>query len=664
MGRQLPHLRRLEENRQRLIPPWDPQDQSSSSMKAMVRTLRQPRSDLLRHTATIALSYAWRGQLNNPEPGLLAAAWRHRWLVAGVTALVVALSLAIGFLRPQPPRHSALATVLIQEPITAETVGQSVVSAAHLRSQVEILGSPVVAKAAREIVNENDPTVLAEDDLLETTITGGIESPLVEIQVVAPTPELAIAYVNAIAESYREVSQRQATSTSEARIAHIDAQVEGIDERLREIEQAVAEFVTGDEGLAELRGQSQDAVSEISRLQTTLVTDGALSEVQAEAIRQRIRDYGEVMAVYREALAATSSNPELRALEEEQALQVARRATLLTLRDEIAVDMSLASDGMVLIQPASTALQLPAVDLARVLAVGLLVGAAAGLGLARFLSVSRRTFSSRFEPEQVLGAPLLADVPDFEHEELTSPVPVRDHPRSAAAETFRFASSTLDVTARGREARSIFVASSTLGRGKTTTAVNLAVAAAVKGRSVLLMDCDFGDQQASSLLVGRDHLSLLGMTDVIEGETLTREATHEVELTNGASLDLMPRGTRSSPAATTLQSRGAGQLVTLLSREYDLVVIDGPPMLQVAYAAILAELADAVVVVAEHQSRYSELTELKNRLDLVGTPVLGYVYNRSPLRREMTMSEGSMMDILGDAGLADGARIGPHRGAG
>jgi polysaccharide biosynthesis transport protein len=602
--------------------------------------------------------------LNNPELGLLAIAWRHKRLVVGVTLLGLALTMAIGFLRPQAPRYLALATILIQEPINAQTVDQTVVSASYIHSQVEILNSPVVAEAARELVTENDPAALTDEELPETTIIGGIESPLVEIQVVARTTELAIVYVNAVAESYREVSQRQAIAISEARIAHIDAQVESIDERLHEIGQAVAEFVGGDEGLAELRTQAEDAVAEISRLQTTLVTNQRLSDAEAAAIRQRIQDYGDVMAVYQEALAAASSNPALRAFEEEQAQQVDRRATLLTLRDQIDVGIGLGSDGMVLVQPASTAVQLPVVDLARLLGVGLVLGAAAGLGLARFLSVSRRIFSGRFEPEQLLGVPLLADIPDFQHEVLKSSVPVLDHPRSVTAETFRFASSTLDVAARGRGAHSIFLASSTLGRGKTTTAVNLAVAAAVKGRSVLVMDCDFGNQRASSLLAGNDHGSLLGMTDVIEADTLTKEATHEIELTNGVSLDLMPRGTRPSPAATTLQSSGARRLFTLIAGEYDLVVIDGPPMLQVAYAATLAELADAVVVVTEHESRQSELAELKNRLDLVKTPVLGYVYNRSPLRREMTMSEGSMMDILGDSGLSDGARLGSQRSTG
>ena len=43
-------------------------------------------------------------------------------------------------------------------------------------------------------------------------------------------------------------------------------------------------------------------------------------------------------------------------------------------------------------------------------------------------------------------------------------------------------------------------------------------------------------------------------------------------------------------------------------------------------------------------------SDLRSRLSLIGVPILGYVYNGSPLRREMTVSEGSTADVLGDMG--------------
>jgi len=598
--------------------------------------------------------------LTSSEPGLFAAAWRRRWLVLGIIAVAVGLALAFNFVRPQEPRHSASATIVIQEQITADTVEFQGLNFAYISSQLEILSSPLVAERAREIVIELDPQLLAPEDLVpETTIIGTDDSPLVTVNTIAPTADLAVAYANAVADAYREVSSRQATSTSEAQLALIDAQIESINERLGEIEQEVAEFIADDESLAELQAQANNATGEIARLQTRLLTEN-LSQEEAEEIRQQIQDHRDVMEVYDQVLNATASNPERRALEEEQARQVERRARLLTLRDEIAVDMGLSPDAIALVQPAQAAEELPG-DLAQILGVALLGGAAIGLALAYLLTVSRRALTGRAEPAGLLGAPLLADIPDFEQEGLDSPVPVRDNPRSATAESFRIASATLEVAMRGYSARSVFVASSTIGRGKTTTVVNTAVAAAVSNHKVLVLDCDFGNQQASRLLAGDNHGSLLGVTDVIEGEAMAREATHKIDLGNGASLHLMPRGTGPSLAATTLQSTDGRKLVALLAGMYDLIIMDGPPILQVAYASSLAELADGVLVVTEHLGRYSELLELKSRLDLVGTPILGYVYNRSPLRREMTLTEGSMTDILGDGSLIEGARAGSGR---
>ena len=81
-------------------------------------------------------------------------------------------------------------------------------------------------------------------------------------------------------------------------------------------------------------------------------------------------------------------------------------------------------------------------------------------------------------------------------------------------------------------------------------------------------------------------------------------------------------------------------------------------MLQVAYASTVAGYADMLLVVVGHGTAASELEGLTDRLDLIGTPVAGYLYNKSPLRSEMTATEGSMKDILGDGlvSIASGGR--------
>lgn len=596
--------------------------------------------------------------MNNAEPALLSSVWRHRWLVLQTVGLVLLVALALQWFGSDEVTYEATTNVVIQEPMTSEdSTGAGFNSnEQYIGSQLEIIRSPVVTEAASEIVNDAGHEVTVNDLVDSVVIVGTSQSPLVTITAQAPSPEAAMAYANAIADGYRDVTQRQTAATSEAQIERIDAQVASIDERLGGISAELSGLISEDASLENLRVQALESMSAIAALQAELLE---ATGDEAEEMRLRIDDHRQRIAVYAEVVASSSVSPDQRGLLEEQARQVDRRATLLTLRDEIAVDAGLAPDAIALVQPATEAERLDGLGLSRILAVAIILGLAIGVALAYFLDVKRRTITGRSEPEAVIGARLLADVPDFELESLESVVPVRDHPRSAAAEAYRFAATSAIAKARSQDVTSILVVSSTLGQGKTTTVVNMAIAAAFHGLSVMVVDGDFGNQEASRLLLGEAHMRDPGVTDIIEGAASISEASQRVDLGNGIGLSVMPRGTRPTLAASAFQSEQARHLLGKLTEGYDLVVIDSPPLLQVAYASMLAELAEGLVLVIQHGAREAELIDLKDRLELIGKPVLGYVYNRSPLRREMTMSEGSMMDILGDSGFEpeiEGAR--------
>jgi len=588
--------------------------------------------------------------LNNAEPALLSSVWRHRWLVLKTVGVVFLLALAFQVVGSDEETYETTTNVVIQEPMTSEnSTGTGVTSNEQfIASQLEILRSPLVAEAASGIVNDAGHEVTVDDLVDSVAIVATPESPLVTITAAAPSPEIAMAYANAMADGYIEVTQRQTTATSEAQIERIDAQVASIDERLGEITAELSSLIPDDPALESLRVQAQESIGAIASLQTELL---AVTGDEAVEIREQIADHRQRIAVYAEVVANSSVTPDQQALVGEQVRQVDRRATLLTLRDEIAVDAGLAPDAIALVQPATEAERLEGIGLPRVLAVAIILGLAIGAAMAYFIDLKRKTITRRSEPEAVLGVQLLADVPDFELENLESVVPVRDHPRSAAAEAYRFAATSVIAKARSEALTSILIVSSTLGQGKTTTVVNMAIAAAAQGQSVMVVDGDFGNQEASRLLLGETHMRDPGVTDVIEGTASIAGASHRVDLGNGMWLWVMPRGTRPTLAASAFQSEQARQLVGKLTEGYDLVVIDCPPLLQVAYASMLAELSEGLVVVIQHGAREAELLDLKRRLELIGKPVLGYVYNRSPLRREMTMSEGSMMDILGDSGF-------------
>jgi Mrp family chromosome partitioning ATPase/capsular polysaccharide biosynthesis protein len=563
----------------------------------------------------------------------------------------VGLALVLGFiytiLRPQQDIYTAEATIVLQDPVATEDAIAGGVSERFVVSQAELLGSTLIAGEASRILAESDPPVEIDPaDLIDQSyVSSSNDSSLVIVGATDSDPDQAVALVNAIAEGYRQVSRSQVNQSTDAAVGRIDAQIESIESRLGEVRQEITDAIAADDGLAELTRQAEEAVAQIAELQDDLVA--TTDTTQQAVIRQKIEDLRDRLTVYSQVTGLASIGSGYNSLISEQEQLLGRRADLIQLRDQVAIDGELAPDAVALLGEAETAVLVPQSGLGRALAVALILGAAVGLGLAFWLETRRRTFADRLGPESVLGAPLLADIPDFTAESLTTRLPVWDAPRSAAAEAFRFAATSLEYKMRASGATSVMVVAGTLGHGKTTVLVNTAMAVAGQNSSVLVVDCDFGNQDATSLLVGAEAAPALGFTDVVETDVSLEDAVETIRLGNEAAIRLLSRGGRPTVAANVVLAPAARGVFSQLKQEHGLVFVDAPPLLQVAYSSALAGYVDGLVVIVAHGTPVKELEDLANRLKLIGTPILGYLYNRSPLRPEMTATEGSMMDILG-----------------
>jgi Mrp family chromosome partitioning ATPase len=350
------------------------------------------------------------------------------------------------------------------------------------------------------------------------------------------------------------------------------------------------------------------------------------------------------IATLQAAISQTTDSPELAVLLDEQAEARRRLADLQTRRDQISVDADLAGSGVVFYDVAETAYP-SSVGLWVVL--GGLFGTVVGSGLAFLLAQRRRRFAARGEPERVLGAPLLTDIPHFSQERLRTALPVTDSPASAAAEAFRFVATGITVQQIDRSGngaavfKSVAITSAGLYDGKTTVTANTALAAAREGSKVLVVDADFGSGALTTELLGNVQPPM-GMTDVAQGTVGLGEAVLRVTKEYAGTVSLLTRGTAAIHAPDFFASQQAAKMFEAAARDFDLVIIDAPPLLRVAYTTTIVRLADRVIVVVGHGSDLSLAEEMRHRLALIGTPTLGYVYNQAPLRTEMTLSGGSM----------------------
>lgn len=158
--------------------------------------------------------------------------------------------------------------------------------------------------------------------------------------------------------------------------------------------------------------------------------------------------------------------------------------------------------------------------------------------------------------------------------------------------------------------------------GKSTVAVNLALSWAAKGRKVLLLDCDLRKPSCHRIL---DLAEAGGMVKLLQGEG--RLADHVVQVP-GSTLYMIPGGKGVRNASTFLTAPALGEVLREAAAQYDLVIVDTPPMGLTPDAECMAEFTDCAVLVARQNAAYAdELNRAVQLLEKTETHMLGCVLN-------------------------------------
>ena len=418
--------------------------------------------------------------------------------------------------------------------------------------------------------------------------------------------------------------------------AQLLAESTGTELTVREYSEALT--VTGREGtnLVEIifrwrdPNVAQEATGALYKAYLAVLDEQAATEVDGNVASLDAA----VSSVDQQITALLPNDPAVAGLQETRSTLLARRA------------QSLAGDGAptVGVKAYSPAREPELARTSPVLigALGALLGLAPAAALCYSKAHRRRRFGQRYDPEQILGAPLLTEVPDFGEERLTSDLPAIDAPESAAAEAFRFLSAAL--ARKGGPISVIAVASGSSLDGKTTVAANLAATAAQDGSRVLAIDADLAGRGLGFLLIGPEAARGVGLVQVLD-----QSAELDAAVFRGAlglsTLDLLPAGDEHGHASEVVAPSALARLMSTVSSQYDLIVLDVPPVLQIAYSAALLAAVDTTVVVVPHGAGLARAEELHERLMFLEVPVLGYVYNKAPLRQALGQQSRLVTDV-------------------
>jgi tyrosine-protein kinase len=262
----------------------------------------------------------------------------------------------------------------------------------------------------------------------------------------------------------------------------------------------------------------------------------------------------------------------------------------------------------------------------RSISLGALAGLLAGVLLAAARHSLDVTVKSIEQACQIADAPALGSVP-ADPTTPRSPLALREGQQRGRAESLRKISASLrflDVESRHGV---LLVTSAGSQEGKSTTACNLALTLARAGRRVILIDGDLRRPQVGGYL---GLPSGVGLTDVLIGTVSLAEATQ------GWADHLFSVLTTGPIPPNPTEMLGSQRMRNLLARlrtEYDDVVIDAPPVLPVADAAVAAAGCDGVILVARYgKTGRDQLLQAVATMRATQTPILGMVLNRVPSR--------------------------------
>lgn len=231
------------------------------------------------------------------------------------------------------------------------------------------------------------------------------------------------------------------------------------------------------------------------------------------------------------------------------------------------------------------------------------------------------------------GLAVYATIPHSEHQRRLSPnimaaavageerLLAKLHPGDPAVESLRSLRTALQFAMLEARNNVVLLTGPSPELGKSFVSANLAVVLA-EGKRVLLID---GDLRRGYLNKYFGEERGMGVADVIAGSC---PADKVIRKTDQPNLDFVSTGTLPPNAATLLLNKNWVSFVQDASANYDIVLIDAPPVLAVTDAAIMASVAGAVFLVARFaQTRVGEVLESMKQLAQSGSRVNGLIFN-------------------------------------
>jgi capsular exopolysaccharide synthesis family protein len=200
------------------------------------------------------------------------------------------------------------------------------------------------------------------------------------------------------------------------------------------------------------------------------------------------------------------------------------------------------------------------------------------------------------------------------------------YPKFSVSEDYRTIRTAILLSHTENPPKTIVFTSALPQEGKSVTTANLAVAFAQLQKRVLVLDADMRIPNQHRIFNRKRDIGLSG---VLTGNLSLKDAVQETDIEN---IWLLPSGQVPPNPAELLNSKKMQEILKKLEEEYDMILIDTPPVLAVIDAVIVASISDVAIMVIEGgKTAKKPFTSAVNELNRAGANLIGVLFNRVKL---------------------------------
>ncbi|MBN3804178.1 polysaccharide biosynthesis tyrosine autokinase [Paraburkholderia sp. Ac-20336] len=511
-----------------------------------------------------------------------------------------------------------------------------------------LLLKAVAARPGTEFVLVRHATQATVDQIIKKLNVAETkrDSGVFELEYNESNPFYAARLVNAIADAYLTNNVTRRAQESERSLSFLNSQIPTVRARLQKAEEALNTFRLR-EGSIDVNGEikvllDQSAAIEKARLETNLTYQDMRSKFQLgqpplDAVLGKLKQLDVASHQLSERIA------QLPGLQQEylrlsRDVDVENQLYVGLMNNAQQLQIATASNGgnASIVDYAEVAEKPSRPNAMLAIVLGGVAGALFGFIATQLKALGAGRIRDPKRLEAVVGIDTLGILPISPAQQIAAGKPEHtflisaeetETPIIEAMESLALAVQC-SLAEKG-DGKVVLITSAVPNQGKSLISANLAYLLAEKGLKTLLLDADMRKSKVHRYLSGD---TSDGLSGVLEGafepaDVISRPTDN---------FHALPAGKKTSKAAKLLSADNFGPVIASLREEYDVVIVDSPPVLPVLDAAALSRFADMTLFVARHgEVSYAEVAESMSRLGKVGTTVDGLVFNGfvpSPLR--------------------------------